>query len=267
MSRESLLYADEGYAEPGQEERRPGSGTKLVFGLALLTGLLLLFVWTARLLTNPAVLPIRNVRVEGEFRHLSREALRDSVVDVVRDGFFNVKVSLIQDALHANPWVAGVTVRRVWPDGLVVKVVEEQAMARWGEQGLLSTAGNIFFPAMDAIPPGLPSFYGPENTHNLILNRYVQIGESLSPHGWTLAEVRLDKRWSWSFSLGSGARVLLGRRDVTARIAAFAELAQTDIGARMDQIAVIDMRYTNGFALRWKSQNENNIDAELNDHG
>jgi cell division septal protein FtsQ len=61
--------------------------------------------------------------------------------------------------------------------------------------------------------------------------------------------------------------VLLGRRDVTARIAAFAELAQTDFGARMDRIAVIDMRYTNGFALRWKSENENNIDAELNDHG
>jgi cell division protein FtsQ len=267
MSRESLLYADEGYAEPGQEDRRHSGGTKFILGLALLAGLLLLFLWTVRLMSNPATLPIRTVRVEGEFRHLSREALRDSVVDVVRDGFFNVNVSRIQDALHANPWVAGVTVRRVWPDGLVVKVAEEQAMARWGERGLLSTEGNIFFPDADAIPPGLPSFFGPENTHNLISNRYLQISETLAPHGWTLAEVRLDKRWSWSFSLGSGARVLLGRRDVTARIAAFAELAQTDFGARMDQIAIIDMRYTNGFALRWKSQNENNMGAELNDHG
>jgi cell division protein FtsQ len=267
MSRASLLHADEGYAEQGDEDRRTISGTKIFLGLVLLVGLMVLLLWTVRLVSNPATLPIRNVRVEGEFRHLSREALRDSVVDVVRDGFFNMKVSLIQDALHANPWVAGVTVCRVWPDGLVVKVVEEQAMARWGERGLLSTEGNIFFPAADAIPQELPVFFGPENTHNLILNRYLQISETLAPHGWTLAEVRLDQRWSWSFSLGSGTRVLLGRRDVTARIAAFAELAQTDFGARMDRIAVIDMRYTNGFALRWKSENENNIDAELNDHG
>ena len=267
MNIKSPAYSGEEEAEYAFLEEGIFSSHKLVVGLVLLASISVLIVCMTHWMMNPSTLPIKSVRVEGEFLHLSTDVLRNSVIDVVRDGFFNVNVDLIQTTLFSSPWVDEVTVRRVWPDGLVVRVVEKKVIARWGDRGLVSPEADLFFPERVSIPDGLPLFNGPDNTQALILNRYLQINGELVRRGWSVAGVTLDKRWSWSFSLESGTRVLLGRRDVSARILRFSDLAATEIGKRQEDIDVIDMRYTNGFAVRWKSQHENKVESELNNHG
>ena len=268
MNTDEFLYALE---EDLEFEDEPGkalfsTGT-LTMGMVFLTIITLLAFLFMRWMMDPATLPIRSVRVEGEFRQLAPDLLRSSVINVVRDGFFKVDVALIQRVLHTNPWVAGVTVRRVWPDGLVVQVLEKQAIARWGDAGLVSPDAELFIPDAGTIPTYLPRFFGPENTHSLILNRYLQIDEILDKQGLQVDGVTLDQRWSWSFRLEDGPEVLLGRREVTSRIERFSAIAATELGEKLHEIDVIDMRYTNGIAIRWKKLQAEKIEPGLNNHG
>jgi cell division protein FtsQ len=259
---------------PGQSEVATGNssaplfaGKKLLARIVFLTVFAFLFVTAGNWITDPETLPIRNVRVEGEFRQLSPEVLQTIVTGVVRDGFFNVNVELIKSTLSENPWISQVTVHRVWPDGLNVQIVEQLAVARWGKQALISPDAELFAPPIDTFPEGLPQFNGPENTSSLILNRYIQIRDALGKQELTVTGLNLGKRWSWSFSLQQGTTILLGRRDVSSRIHRFSDLMTTDLGARLNEIKVVDMRYTNGFALQWKEQGAIDVESGRENHG
>ena len=51
----------------------------------------------------------------------------------------------------------------------------------------------------------------------------------------------------------SGVTVRLGRRDVDERIERFIRTASQVIAHRMNEIAYVDMRYSNGFAIGWRN--------------
>jgi cell division protein FtsQ len=53
--------------------------------------------------------------------------------------------------------------------------------------------------------------------------------------------------------LDSGVTVRLGRRDVDARIDRFIRTASQVVAHRLGEIAYIDMRYSNGFAIGWRN--------------
>jgi len=56
-------------------------------------------VWVLITLTRPDILPIKRVRVEGEFQQLAPDRLEAIVTDTVRGGFFNVNVEVIKKFL------------------------------------------------------------------------------------------------------------------------------------------------------------------------
>ena len=48
---------------------------------------------------------ITAVRIAGEFRYLSRDALRERVNGYLKAGFFGVNVAALREAVLALPWV------------------------------------------------------------------------------------------------------------------------------------------------------------------
>ena len=91
--------------------RAPGS---LLFVLLILV----LCALTGWRLLDPATLPIRHVRIEGNFQHLSPEKMQSLVTNVIRGGFFNLNVKTIKEALLAEPWVYWVVVQMDLPRNL-----------------------------------------------------------------------------------------------------------------------------------------------------
>jgi len=240
---------------------------RTITGLFFFIILVVLIVWGRSVLMHPQTLPIKNVRIEGEFRQLSPGTLQTIVAGAVKGGFFNVNVEAIQNALYRNPWVYEVTVRRLWPDGLSVQVTEQTAVARWGDQGLINASAVFFAPEQQTFPEHLPVFNGPENTWSLLFNRYVQVRELLDTRAAGVKSLTLDDRWAWSFILEHGPRIHLGRRDVTDRLERFVNFVYPGIEKRFDHIEVVDMRYTNGFAVKWKNNSSENIQPEQKNHG
>jgi len=204
---------------------------------------------------NPQHMPIRSVRVDGEFRHLLPARLRSVVAAEATGGFFNVDVDDIRAAVMADPWVRDVSVRRMWPDALRVTVYEQRAIAYWGSDGLLNERGKVFHAPRATFPPGLVYLSGPAGSEAVVLGRYQQLRSWFRPLGLRVAKVELTPRRAWSFAIDGGFRVIVGRNDFEARVQRLvATLPRSP--ERLRESAVIDLRYTNGFAIRPRSSGD-----------
>ncbi len=221
-------------------------------GTLLVITVFSLLLWGAMYLTNPDTLPIKQVRIEGDFTRLSPVDLQLLVTDKVRGGFFSLNVDAVRLALLEEPWVSEVTVQRVWPDALRVIVIEEIPAVRWGESGLLNHEGKYFAPEPSTIPLDLPVLNGPKGTEVILLERFNSMQERVKSIGFNIAAILLDERRAWSFFLTNGIKVVLGRRDFEQRFERFLNLIPTTLSGRVEQTESIDMRYTNGFAIKWK---------------
>jgi len=210
---------------------------------------------------KPATLPIKQVHIEGEFLRLDTNRMQELVSDKVRGGFFNINVTAIRNTLMALPWVKEVSVHRIWPDGLRVVVNEQTAVVRWNETGLLNDQGHYFAPEKDSFPDGLPMLEGPDDSQKLLLERFNLLKQL---YGLSVVHLRLNERRAWQFELDSGLRVVLGRKYFESRIDRFMHMVIKNMGEKLSQAKEIDMRYTNGFAVRWKQRAIENIESGVN---
>ncbi len=226
-------------------------GSKLI-GSVLVLIFILMMVWGGMTLSNPDTLPIKQVRIEGDFTRLSPVDLQLLVTDKVRGGFFNLDVDAVRLALLDEPWVSEVIVKRIWPDALRVIVIEQVPVVRWGDSALLNTAGEYFSPEAETIPVELPLLSGPVGSEQNLLNRFNAMQEQVQLIGFNIVSLSLDDRRAWSFRFTNGIKVTLGRRDFEERFNRVLTLIPTTTSGRIDQIESIDMRYTNGFSILWK---------------
>ena len=94
------------------------------------------------------ILPISSVKIEGEFKYLDKEQLKNQSMPVVDGGFFSVDLLAVRNVLIGLPWVEDVSVRRQWPDQLLVRVIEKKPVVYWGDNAVLSAKGVLFISVM-----------------------------------------------------------------------------------------------------------------------
>lgn len=207
--------------------------------------------WGVTWLRNPHNMPLRSVQIEGEFRKLSTDELQTAVAKVMKGGFFTVNVDTVRRAAEALPWVASATVRRVWPDTLQLTVVEQRAAARWGETGLVNMTGQLFVPDTDSIPSKLPRLNGPEELRHRVMETYIAMTAALAPVGRRVAELQVDNRRAWLLRLDNGVELRLGKFNTLDRVERFVRVYPTVFAMREAELKTVDLRYSNGFAVRW----------------
>ncbi|HEC17690.1 MAG TPA: FtsQ-type POTRA domain-containing protein [Sedimenticola sp.] len=204
----------------------------------------------ARLL-DPQTLPLKVVRIEGEFKYLDRRRLEQVVAAQLRGGFFTVDVEAVRAKVRALPWVDEAGVRRIWPDTLQIRVTEQAPLARWGGRRLLNRRGEVFSPAPAEIPPGLPQLAGPEGTAAGMAARYRAMQARLDAAGLRIVRLQQDERRAWSIEFADGAVIRLGSRDLDRRLARFIRLYPRLRDAGRGRPRQVDLRYTNGFVVHW----------------
>ncbi|MBV6423184.1 MAG: Cell division protein FtsQ [Steroidobacteraceae bacterium] len=198
--------------------------------------------------------PVETITVEGRFQRVSALDVEQAVKQRVRGaGFVSLDLESVGRSLATIPWVESASVQRAWPRGLRVHVTEQVAAARWGANGLLNARGELFISETRHIPPELPQLSGPPGTEHDVAARYLAVRGRLMEAGMHLTAMRLDERGAWEFDLDNGVTVRLGRRDVDARFERFIAAGLALVAERSGDIAYIDMRYSNGFAVGWRA--------------
>ncbi|HVC29831.1 MAG TPA: cell division protein FtsQ/DivIB [Steroidobacteraceae bacterium] len=198
--------------------------------------------------------PIRTVQVTGRFQHVSPQDIERVVARKVRGaGLLTVDLDAVSRAIQALPWVDAVSVEREWPHGLSVLVVEQVAAAGWGPDGLVNAKGVLFTRGVSRFPAGLARLSGPEGSEAEVTQRYLAMQRRLTAAGLGVTALRLDARGAWRIDLANGITVRLGRSQVDERFDKFMTAALRIVEQRAADISYVDMRYTNGFAIGWKS--------------
>jgi cell division protein FtsQ len=197
--------------------------------------------------------PVKRVLLEGSFQRVSPVEVEQVVRRSVDGGFLTVDLDRLRGGIEALAWVDRARVQRRWPDAIVVEVVEQIPAARWGEDGLLNTRGELFVSGARHLPPELPRLDGPPGSEVVVARRYLAVQERLLEQGLRLTALRLDPRGAWEMVLTNGVTVRLGRRDVDARMERFVRVAAEVIAGRAAEIDHVDMRYSNGFSIGWRA--------------
>ena len=70
------------------------------------------------------------------------------------------------------------------------------------------------------------------------------------PIALKVAELELSERRAWRVTLADGAVLILGRHFVGERLERFARAWPTALEPNWTRVASLDLRYTNGFAVR-----------------
>ncbi len=237
-----------------QESRLPRVPWRWISGG--LVGLLLVAAVgvSVRWLLDPQTLPIRHVQISGQFRHLTSAQLQEAVAGTVVGGFFTVNVAAVMRAARTLPWVDTASVRRVWPDTLQLEVAEQVPVARWGEHDLLNRRGERFSPPVDTLPSGLPELRGPDGMEATLTASYYEMSKALAADGLKIKSLVQDPRRSWHVGLENGIELRLGHDNAYAHLLRFVRFYPQVLASRANEIATVDLRYTNGFAVAWNHQ-------------
>lgn len=198
-------------------------------------------------------LPIRSVRIAGTLEHVDRATLEGVINRRLHGGFFGVDVEAVRRAVQGVSWVKEASVRRIWPDSLHVAVVERQAAARWGEHELLEADGSVFRPEGGA-RPALAELLGPPGAAARVFARYRALQRQLAPLQRRLERLALNERGTWRGQLDTGMVMIFEDSLGEAQLRQFVEVASKVLRARLDEITQVDLRYANGFAVRWKTK-------------
>jgi cell division protein FtsQ len=200
--------------------------------------------------------PFRQIRIDAEFQRVNAEQVRAAAAPQLARGFFAVDLGAVRAAIEQVPWVERAVVRKRWPDLLEVRVIEREAVAQWGDERLVSRAGELFAVPGNTTPEGLPSLTGPDDRVAEVLAFHGRINVALRGSGLQASGLSLSDRGGWSAQLASGAELVIGREQPEQRFARFvAALPRLEPGT-LSLLMRADLRYANGFALRLQPQED-----------
>lgn len=225
------------------------AGVLMALGGVVFVIALMGMAWILR----PEALPVKRVDVTGSFAGVQQSELAAIASDVARGNFFMADLAEARRQFARLPWVDSVAVRRVWPDVLKVAVTEHRPFARWVGGGLVNVRGQLFFPDERTYPVGIPVLSGPPGSATTVTNQYRKVAEQVSVLGLRLDELSMDSRQAWRIRLSNGIEVMLGQQSVDARLARFVRAYPRAIAPHSASVARIDLRYPNGFAVKWRA--------------
>jgi len=196
--------------------------------------------------------PIRYIRVEDVFQYLSKDEIKTALQPLVTTRFFDADMQAIQKTVAILPWVKTVAVTRSWPDTIDIKVEEKIAYVRWGENALMTEQGEIFTPLNISEFKSLILLTGPKDQQLKVLEIMKGVMTVLADRSVTLSEFEINNRWSWKIKLTTGLEILLGRDNQLKKLQRFLKTLNLLKQEQIQAMAVVDLRYPNGYAVSWK---------------
>ena len=201
-------------------------------------------------------LPVNRVVVTGDVQQVSRDDLMAVISASMSGGFLWLDLQTIREPLEAMPWVHRAVVRRQWPDSIEVQVVEQRPIAHWGSDAYLNHAGEVFSPGNIRPVAGLPRLSGPQGSHGELMTRYKRVQERLEPLGLKVTALTMSPRGGLTAQLEQGGELVFGCDELDEKLARLAAIYKARLASRRNELARIDLRYSQGAAVAWRAENK-----------
>ncbi len=215
--------------------------------------------------------PISSVRVEGQLDEAERASIRRAVAaqlrsgagvaqgvrgtqsvrvtQIVPGGILSTDLDLLQQAIRDLSWPRHVTVRRLWPDGLVVSVDKEMVVAAWRDAYLNTEGMVVQWPGARA---DLPIFDCQVSQPRAAMEIYQRLNDATAPVGLRIERLAQNELGEWTVNFATGIKLILGAERLTQRVARFLVVYERELAQKEDLVEQVDARYANGVAVRWR---------------
>lgn len=221
-------------------------------------------------------MPIQHVFVKGDFYQIDKQELEHTLAPLVGSSYLDVDIKTIKESLMDFAWVQSVEVRKIWPASLEVSVVENQAIATWGENGFVNEFGKVFKPenVNKEFLVGIPDLNGLDKQSDLVLNTYVQLSDLSRRSNLKIVQFSLFANNYWKLTFDQGSEVLLAKGRELQSLNTFLEVYQQRLKNSQQHLVRVDMRYNNGFSVEFgdvveikvgleQSENQNSLNDEI----
>ena len=221
--------------------------------LTLLTSLALGSVWVATWLQDPSLFPIKTVKVEGVVYHVNQAMLSTALIGNVSKNFFRIDVHAVKQRVLQVPWVADVTVQRVWPYALKLVLTEQVPVAIWNWTELVNARGERFQEDSLFEFADLPVLKGDYGDEQMLLNKLFALQKRFNINALKIREINRISHSIWRLKLQNGIKVTIS--DVTQNhvVDQFVRAFGSQHLVNQEKISLVDLRYENGFSVRWVS--------------
>ncbi|MEY3390428.1 MAG: hypothetical protein RL350_689 [Pseudomonadota bacterium] len=205
--------------------------TRWLMRFFILAVVLSIFIW----LSQQPVFTLKQLQIESagnqDLKHVQLPAVRSQVLDKVQGNFFSVRLQDVKNAFEAFPWVRHASVRRAWPNGLIVSIEEQKPLGVWGkadQQKLINVHGEVFDGSIAELDENTPiiEFSGPDGSSKEVLRLYQKASTWFKPWDAEIKSLTLSDRYAWHIKLSNGVRIEFGREEEQAKGALEQRVAQ-----------------------------------------
>jgi len=232
-------------------------------GLLLMCSILIFLASVAVWMANRPVFVVKRVIVEpvgGALTHVSAPQIHAAVAETLTGTVLSTNLQPVHQSIEAIPWVRRATVRRIWPNRLLIRIEEQRAVATWPNGYLVNDRGETFSGlAVDHDADcGLVTLSGPPGSEQSVLERTRHLNQWLAPLNRPLRSVTLSEQYAWTVELAGSLVLELGRDTLATsaeeRVRMFVKtqpwLTEKLKRSREDAIAMrADLRYATGYAF------------------
>ncbi len=153
---------------------------------------------------------IENVLITGTI-NLSDNYIKD-IIEIYNDGsIFNVDLSSIYNKIKQNSWVKEVSIERVLPNIIKIKIIENQPIAIWQnkkDNKLIAANGDIIFDGnVNDFKNDFPIIKGKKSEENIFsILKILETNQNFSKNIWSLTFIN-ERRWDLHFNQGLVVRL------------------------------------------------------------
>lgn len=232
--------------------------------------------------------PVERIEMAGDLDKVDRQQVEQVALQHLQDGLLGSDLSQLRQAIAAMDWVADVNSQRIWPSTVRLTIREQRPVALWkktsrevtgetnSERLLLDDGRLVTMPANGETFDVLPTVLGEGVEGQQVVAELAQLYSVLAgqvrasgqaSYEWRLKTIAVAAYGGRSVLLETGEAgtpqnnellLKLPRQETYGVLQRFVQHADAIFTQRLASHierapAVVDLRYQNGFAVRWRS--------------
>lgn len=222
-----------------------------LFVVVLLIGIALAMYNIYQRLSKVTFFPLKRVVIQKPLRYGDMHEISEIIRQHRQKDLLHMDAALLAGEIQHLDWIAKASVYKRWPDAVEIKLEERIPVVRWGQNAFLDAGGEVFsIPDNDKLRV-LFNLQGPDGYEKHVLQYYEEMAPWLAARHLDIQQLTLDPRLVWHAQL-NGLDVILGRDQLNERLKKLVVVNQKVIKPYNRYIEAIDLRYHDGFSVRWK---------------
>jgi cell division protein FtsQ len=205
--------------------------------------------------------PVNQVDVEGSFQYLKQEEVHQVINNYVVNGFVSVDLKKLRAELLELPWVYKASIKRKLPNGLLVTLLEQTPVAFWNEDAMINGVNELFFPSSMPQISGLPYLKG--KNHHSVMVMFDELKAQLPVEQQPIKALSVSETNVINVVISSGAKLIFNGSDLLEKMAMWKKISSSGLGAQLNEVEYVDLRYSNGASVMWKKDSQMNSEKKM----